>query len=82
MALEVQHATAVQSTTEVIQALRELAVLLEFSRAPRFKVKAYQRAAEVVAIVGDLGPLVEQGRPRKAFCCTNLPGVGMSVLLM
>ena len=64
---------AVQSTTEVIHALRELAVLLEFSRAPRFKVKAYQRAAEVVEIVGDLGPLVEQGR------LADLEGIGASL---
>jgi len=63
----------VQSTTEVIQALRELAILLEFSRAPRFKVKAYQRAAEVVAIVGDLGPLVEQSR------LADLEGIGASL---
>lgn len=62
-----------QSTTEVIHALRELAVLLEFSRAPRFKVKAYQRAAEVVAIVGDLGPLVEQGR------LADLEGIGTTL---
>ena len=52
----------VQSTTEVFAALREIAVLLEFSGAPKFKVKAYQRGAEVVKTVGDLGPLVEQGR--------------------
>ncbi len=64
---------AVQSTTEVIHALRELAVLLEFSRAPKFKVKAYQRAAEVVAIVGDLGPWVEQGR------LADLEGIGASL---
>ena len=51
-----------QSTTEVVTALRELAVLLEFSGAPKFKVKAYERGAEVVKTVGDLGPLVEQGR--------------------
>lgn len=68
-----QHARAVQSTTEVIDALRELAVLLEFSRAPKFKVKAYQRAADVVAIVGDLGPLVEQGR------LADLEGIGASL---
>jgi DNA polymerase (family X) len=52
----------VQSTTEVFAALREIAVLLEFSGAPKFKVKAYERGAEVVKTVGDLGPLVEQGR--------------------
>ncbi|HEU5077124.1 MAG TPA: PHP domain-containing protein [Polyangiaceae bacterium] len=62
-----------QSTPEVIHALRELAILLEFSRAPRFKVKAYQRAAEVVAVVGDLGPLVEQGR------LEDLEGIGASL---
>lgn len=64
---------AVQSTTEVIHALREIAVLLEFSGAPRFKVKAYRRAAEVATIVGDLGPLVEQGR------LADLEGIGASL---
>jgi len=39
-----------------------MAALLEFSKAPKFKVKAYQRAVEVVDTVADLAPLVEQGR--------------------
>ena len=36
--------------------------MLEFANAPKFKVKAYQRAVEVVDTVADLAPLVEQGR--------------------
>jgi DNA polymerase (family 10) len=47
-----------------------MAALLEFSNAPRFKVKAYQRAVEVVDTVADLAPLVEQGRLK------DLEGIG------
>jgi DNA polymerase (family 10) len=54
--------SGVQSTSEVFSALREIAVLLEFAGAPKFKVRAYERGADVVKTVGDLGPLVEQGR--------------------
>jgi DNA polymerase (family X) len=54
-------------------ALREMAALLEFSKAPKFKVKAYQRAVEVVDTVADLAPLVEQGR------LTELEGIGASL---
>jgi DNA polymerase (family X) len=63
----------VQSTSEVFSALREIAVLLEFSGAPKFKVKAYRRGAEVVRTVGDLGPLVEQGR------LAELEGIGATL---
>jgi DNA polymerase (family 10) len=52
----------VQNTSEVVAALREIAALYAFGHAPSFKVKAYQRGAEVVATVGDLAPFVEQGR--------------------
>lgn len=51
-----------QHANDISKSLREIAVLLEFSGAPKFKVKAYQRAADVVDAVGDLEPLVEQGR--------------------
>jgi len=43
----------VQNTSQVSAALREMAALLEFSKAPKFKVKAYRRAVEVVDTVGD-----------------------------
>ena len=59
-----------QSTSEVAAALREIAALLEFCRAPKFKVKAYQRAADVVNTVGELGPLIEQRR------LAELEGIG------
>ncbi len=52
----------VQNTGQVASALQEMAALLEFAKAPKFKVKAYQRAVDVVNTVGDLAPLVEQGR--------------------
>ncbi|HKO54218.1 MAG TPA: PHP domain-containing protein [Polyangiaceae bacterium] len=63
----------VQDTRQVSNALREMAALLEFSKAPKFKVKAYQRAAEVVDTVSDLAPLVEQGR------LASLEGIGVTL---
>ena len=63
----------VQNTSQVAGALREIAALLEFSNAPKFKVKAYQRAVEVVDTVADLAPWVEQGR------LEELQGIGASL---
>lgn len=63
----------VQNTRQVSSALRELAALLEFSNAPKFKVRAYQRAVEVVDTVADLAPLVEQGR------LAELAGIGKTL---
>jgi len=63
----------VQNTSQVSLALREIAALLEFAKAPKFKVKAYQRAVEVVDTVADLAPLVEQGR------LEELAGIGASL---
>ncbi|MET0791295.1 MAG: helix-hairpin-helix domain-containing protein [Polyangiaceae bacterium] len=60
-----------QNTSQVSRALREIAALLEFSRAP--SVKAYPRAVEVVDSVGDLAPLVEQGR------LEDLAGIGATL---
>lgn len=62
-----------QNTSEVSNALREISALLEFSNAPRFKVKAYRRAVEVVDTVADLAPLVEQGR------LEDLEGIGATL---
>src|SRR6478609_1254447 len=50
-----------------------MAALLEFSRAAKFKVRAYQRAVAVVETVADLAPLVEQGRLRE------LEGIGATL---
>src|SRR6188768_1574264 len=50
-----------------------MAALLEFSKAPKFKVKAYLRAVEVVDTVFDLAPLVEQGR------LEELQGIGATL---
>jgi DNA polymerase (family 10) len=63
----------VQNTSQVARALREIAALLEFSGAPKFKIKAYQRAVEVVDTVADLAPLVEQGRLK------DLEGIGATL---
>jgi DNA polymerase (family X) len=53
----------VQNVRLVALGLEEIAGLLEFSGASRFKVYAYRRAAEVVNTLGaELGPLVEQQR--------------------
>ncbi|HEX3853460.1 MAG TPA: PHP domain-containing protein [Polyangiaceae bacterium] len=62
-----------QNTSEVSRGLREIAALLEFSNAPKFKVKAYQRAAEIVETVADLAPWVEQGR------LEDLEGIGTAL---
>lgn len=63
-----------QSTREVVLALEEIAALLEFAGESRFKVAAYERAAEVVNTLGDeLAPLVEQGRLRE------LAGIGSTL---
>ena len=69
----VHHSGSVQNTSEVSGALREIAALLEFAGAPKFKVKAYQRAVEVVETVADLAPLVEQGR------LPELEGIGSTL---
>jgi len=50
-----------------------MAALLEFAKAPKFKVRAYLRAVEVVDTVADLAPLVEQGR------LAELEGIGASL---
>src|SRR4051794_19954530 len=50
-----------------------MAALLEFSKAPKFKVKAYRRAVDVVDTVADLAPLVEQGR------LEDLEGIGATL---
>lgn len=63
----------VQNTSQVSDALREIAALLEFSNAPKFKVKAFQRAVEVVDTVADLAPFVEQGR------LEELAGIGATL---
>lgn len=62
-----------QNTSQVAAALREIAALLEFSGAPKFKVQAYQRAVEVVDTVTELAPWVEQGRLQE------LQGIGSSL---
>jgi DNA polymerase (family 10) len=60
-----------QSAREVVLVLDEIAALLEFGSASRFKVQAYARAADVVRTLGDeLGSVVEQGRLRE------LEGIG------
>ncbi|MES1173290.1 MAG: helix-hairpin-helix domain-containing protein [Myxococcales bacterium] len=62
-----------QNTSEVSAALREMAALLEFSAAPKFKVRAYQRAVGVVEAVADLAPFVEQGKLK------DLEGIGATL---
>ena len=62
-----------QNTRQVSDALREMAALLEFSKAPKFKIKAYRRAVEVVETVAELAPLVEQGRLKE------LEGIGATL---
>jgi DNA polymerase (family 10) len=64
----------VQDARQIVLALEELAGLLEFSGASRFKVLAYARAAEIVNSLGnELGPLVEQRR------LEDLDGIGSTL---
>ena len=52
-----------QDPRQISLDLDEIATLLEFSGASRFRVNAFRRGAEIVNTLGDeLGPLVEQGR--------------------
>ncbi|HEY3494982.1 MAG TPA: PHP domain-containing protein [Polyangiaceae bacterium] len=63
-----------QDARQVSLALDEIAGLLEFAEASRFKVNAYRRAAEIVNTLGDeLGPLVEQNR------LDELEGIGSTL---
>ncbi|HET9957337.1 MAG TPA: hypothetical protein VFQ61_22720, partial [Polyangiaceae bacterium] len=63
-----------QSFTQISRGLAEIAGLLEFAGEPKFKVKAYANAAEVVDTLGDeLASLVEQNRLQE------LPGIGRAI---
>ncbi len=60
-----------QDPTEVARGLDHIAALLAFAGEPKFKVKAYEHAAEVTRTLGrELGGLIEQGRLRE------LSGIG------
>lgn len=51
-----------QHPVVVAERLDEIAALLSLSRAPRFRVKAYERAARVVRLLGaELGGVIERG---------------------
>jgi DNA polymerase (family X) len=53
------------------RSLREMARLLDLAAEPRFKVRAYDRAAQVLERLGtDVGRLIEKDR------LTELPGIG------
>ncbi|MET0412083.1 MAG: helix-hairpin-helix domain-containing protein, partial [Polyangiaceae bacterium] len=63
-----------QDSDEVARALDAIAGMLAFAGAPRFRVKAYERAATAVRTVGaDLAALVEQDRLRQ------LEGIGATL---
>jgi DNA polymerase (family 10) len=70
----VVDSAGVQSIRQVSEALDEIAGLLEFSGSSRFKVTAYERAAEIVNTLGsELAPLVEQRR------LEELEGIGSTL---
>src|SRR5438045_1366425 len=55
----------VQDPADIGRALDEMAALLGLEGEPKFKVRAYERAARIARLLGpDLGALVEQGRLR------------------
>jgi DNA polymerase (family 10) len=63
-----------QSPRQISLDLSEIAALLDFAGTSSFKVRAYERAAEVVNTLGEeLGPLVEQGRLQE------LEGIGAAL---
>lgn len=63
-----------QDATQIQQALSELSALLSFLREPKFKILAYERAAETVGTLGpELVTVVEQDRLRE------LPGIGSGI---
>ena len=60
-----------QDAATVARGLREIAGFLQFAQQPKFKVQAYERAAQIVETVGpELAGLVEQERLRE------LQGIG------
>lgn len=63
-----------QNVTQVSLALEEMALLLAFKGEPKFKVNAYEQAAQIVNTVGgELATLVEQNRLRE------LQGIGATL---
>ncbi|RYZ02353.1 MAG: PHP domain-containing protein [Myxococcales bacterium] len=63
-----------QDAAQIHEALSELSALLSYLRQPKFKIMAYERAAETVATLGpELATFVEQDRLRE------LPGIGSAI---
>jgi DNA polymerase (family 10) len=63
-----------QNLAAIAGGLREIAALLRFAAAPKFKRRAYEHAAEIVDTVGDeLPTLIEQQR------LLDLSGIGASL---
>lgn len=63
-----------QDPAEVAAGLDEIAALSGFAGAPKFKVRAYERAARIVAAAGDrLGALIERDAVRE------LAGIGAAL---
>jgi len=66
--------STVQDAQDIARALEETAALLRFAGEGRFKVEAYERAAQVVATVGDeLAGRIEQDS------LEELPGIGSAL---
>jgi DNA polymerase (family X) len=63
-----------QNAHRIAQALDEMATLLRLSGEPKFKVKAYANAAQLMEMLGEeLGAVVERGDLR------SLPGIGVAL---
>jgi DNA polymerase (family 10) len=68
------HIERVQDPAQISLALEEMAALLTLQGAPTFKVKAYERGARIVKLLGaDLGPLIDQDRLR------SVQGIGAAL---
>jgi DNA polymerase/3'-5' exonuclease PolX len=67
------HGAGVPSAGAVVaQALREIAALVALEPGNRFRARAYERGAAVVAALPDVESVVRSGR------LTSVPGIGRS----
>ncbi len=66
-------AEEVSTSARVAAALREMSALIALDPEGRFRARAYERAASVVAALPDLESIVSEGK------LTTLPGIGRSL---
>jgi DNA polymerase (family X) len=68
------HAPLVPQATDIARALADIAVLLELSGESAFKVRAFERGAQIIADLGqELAPLITEDQ------LTTIEGIGPSI---